>query len=198
MPSTEGLKLLVRKTQPDFGEWLELLDARRRMLNPYLDNVSLGKLGGVACIGRFDVLKCLGEDTPVVQGDEPTLNLETQGIFSLKQTRTVPKGDGSLHFWGLTRSSHWILVQVEFKILRPVFAGKFDHEAATSVIIQHATPGQIVKATGYTVGEMWKELGEAVYEWRSQREKLYRAMQNLTQQIAAEEQALSLIPAQSD
>ena len=47
MPSTKGLKLLVRTTQPDYGEWLELLEARRVLLKPHFDSITLRKLGDV-------------------------------------------------------------------------------------------------------------------------------------------------------
>lgn len=204
MPLTEGLKLLVRKTQPDFGDWLELLEARKRMFNPYLDMVSLGKLGDVMCLGRNGMPKGFREDAPIVQGDAPALTLETQGIFSARWKTVLspltgyqasPGGvsspDGVVHFWGLTRSSHWIRTWIEFK-------GHPGYQVATVVVIQYATPGMIIQATGYTAKEMWEELGRRAFRWLQDRHRLYLYMQQLTNQIAADEQALSLIPTENN
>lgn len=215
MPSTEGLELLVRRTQPDYGEWLELLEARKRMLRPYLDMVSLGKLGDIKCLKREENQpKGFREDHPIVQssqteqGDTP-FTLDTQGIFSAKWVpafiphsgyQAPPGGvsspDGVVHFWGLTRSARWILVRVEFRG-HPGYKNR-GVQVASAVIIQETTPARIVEKMWYTAQEIWLELGRAVHNWLLDRQRLYLQIEETSHQIAMEERALSVIPAESN
>ena len=202
MPSTKGLKLLVRTTQPDYGEWLELLEARRVLLKPHFDSITLRKLGDVECLRSGNSATRLGFARPLV-GDK-RFSLETQGVFATIWKCTyvphsgyqAPPGgvsspDGILHFWGLTRDALWILVAVQFK--GEAGYKNSGHQTAVSVDIQEATPARIVEKTERTALEIWRRLGETARSWLQERQILYQHIQNLTTQIAMEEQALALI-----
>ncbi len=202
MPSTKGLELLVRKTKPDYGEWLELLEARRVLLGPHLNSITLRKLGDIECLRSENSATRIGFARPLV-GDK-RFSLETQGVFATiwkcdyvphSGYQAPPGGlsspDGVLCFWGLTRDALWILVAVQFKG-EPGYKQR-GMQTAVSVDIQEATPARIVEKTERTAQEIWRRLGEATQSWLRERQLLYHRIQELTNQIAMEEQALALI-----
>ena len=115
MPSTNGLEILVR----DGRKWLELIEARREQIKPYLDKCSLKTLGSLECL-QFESFKhSINLDGPSVICPGKQFSLETQGIFNLQPYSSiyhvpntgysdgrvyVPK-DGIMKIWGLTRSN---------------------------------------------------------------------------------------------
>jgi len=206
MPSTNGLELLVRKTNPDYGEWLELLEARRVLLKPHLDSVTLPSLGVVECLASSIAeyhFHSIRSDSPIVKGDG-RFSLETQGIFPAAGQHIytpnsgyhappggIPSPDGVMLLWGLTRSGHWILAEIEFQGLAG-HKGR-GREKALSVDIQEATPARIVERTKSTAQAIWEELGRAIKRWLKNRQWLYFQMEEVARQVEMEERALSLI-----
>lgn len=210
MPSTKGLELLVRKTKPDYGEWLELLEARRSLLKPHLDSITLQQLGDVKCLlsESFDTPLRLGLRLSAhTSTGDARFSLKTQGIFAKKWQSThipntgfqaypggISSPDGFLYLWGLTRDALWILVKVDFH----GEAGYKNRgkQAAVSVDIQEANPARIVEETSSTALDIWQRLGEATHGWLQDRRMLFLQIEELVHQVMAEEQALSVIQEQ--
>lgn len=207
MPSTEGLEVLVRKVPLTDEEWLGLVAARRELIKPHLDSLTLPELGSLSCMRsetnfthelRWDALTLLGDER---------FSLKTQGIFRVQPWSVVEKipnsgfrpepgctpcPDGMKQVWGLTRSGLWVLAAISF-VDQAGYKGR-GYERARTIEIQEVDLPTIVAKTKEKPQRMWEELGKAIRGFADHREWLYEQARNLARMVAVEELALSLVP----
>ncbi|HZS43196.1 MAG TPA: hypothetical protein VFA52_03195 [Candidatus Paceibacterota bacterium] len=209
MPSinTEVLEKLVRPNQPTREEWVELIEARRKLIKSHLDKFTLPTLGKLECMkSESGFCHEISFDGPTTVGNE-NFSLETQGIFHLQPlqaVKTVPNSgyrsypsgpsvpNGSKVVWGLTRSGLWVLATIHF-IGLPGYKER-GREKAEIIEIQQANLPTIIGATEEEPQQIWEKLGEAIKRWARRREELYNQALNLARVVEIEELSVSLIP----
>lgn len=204
MPSaTDGLKVFLRKENPDIKDWLSLLEARAELLKPYLDSITLPTLGRLRCLRHADCLHEVQLDKPVLFTDNE-FSLMTQGIFSMQPQEAVqyvpgtgyqdPRGiaypDGMVYAWGLTRSKKWVLAEIHFSGQEGTVRG---YEKAEIVKINEADLVTIIQSTRETPKEMWFKLGEEARELVKRRQRLLNEALELERVVDAEETAFYII-----
>jgi len=205
MPSTEGLKLLIRREKLTDKNWISLIVARHALIRSHLKSVTLPELGELKCLKTESFTHPLKEGGPTVNG-YGRFSLETQGIFHkswdsierIKNSghRPPPGGvhvpDGTMRIWGLTRSGEWIVATVHYVGLEGYKARGF--EQATHVEIQEIDVGSLIAVTKEKPQHIWEELGKTIKAWAEWRKILYDDALNLSHMVEIEELAISLIP----
>ena len=200
MPSTKGVEVFIRKNPLTDKEWLGLIEARRELIKPYLDSITLPELGSLECLKIDTYMHALNNNAPSLTEDEQ-LSLKTQGLF-FKQPRSVVKeisGKGCLFssggitwVWGLTRSGLWVLVTINF--IGELGYKNRGYERAETVEIVESDLSTIVAITKEEPQQMWKELGETIKGFAEHHKPLYNQMLRLAQMVEIEELALELVP----
>lgn len=207
MPSTKGLEVFVRKNQLADEEWFGLIEARRELIKPHLDSITLPELGALECMrSELSFKHMLRSDVSTTTGDE-RFSLDTQGIFCMQSLSAVewipnsgyrpPPGgvnrpDGTMRVWGLTRSGLWVLVTISF--VGEEGRKGLGYERAWMVEIVEADLPTIAAKTKEKPQWIWKEFGEVIRDIARHRKSLYNQALNLAQIVVAEELAFSLIP----
>lgn len=204
MPSNEGLKLLVSKETIDEVMWYRLIQARRALIKPHLDKFTLPELGSLECLrSEVGFTHHLAMDTPTVAGDK-RFSLKTQGIFdrAIHADQRIPNSgyqaesgyvscpDGIMYVWGLTRSSDWLLIKVEFKG-EPGYKNR-GYERAQTVTIYEETLEAIMAVIKVEPISMWRMLGNKIKEWTEFRERLYHQALDISRIVETEELLLGL------
>ena len=194
MLSDAGLKLLVRSEPLSLSERARLLDARRELIRPCLEKMSLTELGQVEWLRMgLHGKHALNIDDPKLTGG-PAYSLKTLGIFGsqltskvdYKQTRADMSGTRVL--WGLGRDGDWLLGDVHY-VLEPGHKGR-GYERATELYIRFATAFDILVATGQDLGRILEELRDAITRWRQRREQLLKLALDVEASALAEDRLL--------
>ncbi len=204
MPSTAGLEMFLRKDQITNSEWLRLLEARRLLINPYLDSITLPELGTLECLYSDVREHILRMDSPDVCGKNENFCLGTQGIFfASNREYTSPDPftsgtvcrDGRMHIWGLTRSSVWVLAMVTF-VGEKGYKGR-GYERAKTVTIRPEDLSVIAEKTRENPRLMWEKFGKAVKGLIGNRLRLYEQLFSIARMIEVEELICSLVSKES-
>lgn len=200
MPSTEGLRVFVRKDQLSDEEWFGLIEARRELIKPHLDSFTFPELSLLECMRYESGFTHLGMDVSTSTGDE-RFSLKTQGIFFRQPWDAVERipgtgcvrgyPNGTMRVWGLTRSAMWVLVTI-------CFVGELGYkergrERASSVNIVEADLTTIIAETKWGPQRMWEELGKIIKGFAERRRALYDNALGLARLVQIEELALSLL-----
>ena len=201
LPSEEGLKVLLRKTRLRRSDWHRLLEARRKMIRPFLNKFTLTELGSMKLIPHaFSPEQIYGN--PLVTGDEG-LSLKTQGIFYAQPHDKINNGDGKFLYsvpgkgtflvWGISRSGEWILAEMELDSY--CYDLKHNHFACavTAIRMTKSDVATIVRKTGGNPLYMLKDIDRSIKGLTNVRGQLYEQALELVRVIEAEETAISLI-----
>lgn len=192
MPATKTMELLVRKLPLAEGDWLRLLEARRKALAPILDNYTLPELSRYECLKIESHLHDVSFDRPEVCLQEG-FSLTTQGIFGCqpwdKQMRTAAGGVKLV--WGLVRSNKWVLVRVEYHN-EAGYKGR-GYQKATRVKVESTDLGKLLAETGGKPRVIWKVLNDAVTQVVARQAGLYNRVKAIEVQFAIEDQILTLV-----
>jgi hypothetical protein len=192
MPSTEGLRMLVRGRKIDARQWVGMIEARGKLIKSHLDSFTLSELGDEILGERRKFLEAIAPNALKVAGDKQ-FSLKTQGIFcksSFSGWERVPESGPSefwmTRVWGLTRSGKWILATIEHR-------GKRGYQEPTNVEIIEADVPMIISRTKENPKELWEKLGNAVKIFAKNRKRLYDEAENIASMVRIEELAFSLI-----
>lgn len=201
---SHGAGLLLRTTRLSSEEWIQLVESRRLLLNPYLKCFSLKCLSESGYLHQEGGSHVLADDEPEVDAEEG-LSLDTQGIFdrskythiygrqwsSVDSRERLPIG-GSFCLWGLSRKAEWVVACVEYNIDRQ-HRGPFYERATKITIRRYATIGELVKAVDIEPRRVWELLGRTVSAWTEARLKLYAKAARLQAIVEAESAAVDKI-----
>jgi len=205
MPSTTGLKLLVRKSQLTNKDWIALVEARQKFIKPHLDSFTLIMLGQLECLRMEHYQHDLALDGPSIQSPEG-FSLETQGIFRIQPFDAIEyfpntghrpgRGgiavpDGIKRIWGLTRAGSWVVAKVSF--VGQAGYKERGRERATNVEIRPFDLAGMIAETKESPQRIFTELGMAVKRWEERRRQLHNEARRLCDQFEIEAYMLSLI-----
>lgn len=207
MSRPSGLGLLVRPTPLTDQEWLNLLEARRELLQRHLPSFHLAKLGYLQCMhdgiqGSHE----LQADDPEVTGDT-RFSLNTLGLFYEQPPDTVKRvpysgyfgrgievPDGTRIVWGITGANQLLLVTIQF--VGQAGGLNLGRQCATTVTIVETDFKTILAATGESPRRILEKLGEAVEDYVQRCRDRLKAALRVEDIIKGEEAALALIPTQ--
>lgn len=204
MPTTgvanNGLAVLVKKGPLSTEDWVTLLEASRKMFQPYLNELKIWSLGEVECLhyAGDKLLHSLNEDEPEVRGGDE-YSLTTPGIFFPQWWTNVDylpykEGDalarsGTLMIWGITHSEGWLLVTVKFTGTNKRHARGW--EEAKTVTIEPAALTYILTRTKETPQRMWEELSILANQWLRYYEEKSKETSYLWNRVSAINEALT-------
>lgn len=187
MPSQDynGIKLLIKEGPVDEIAWRELLEARRALIKPYLDNFFLQRVAHLRILSTAENQPdhTLETDSPTVQGDCDCLDIRIQGVFfeglvqadPEKHTKIIP---------GLSRSGEWLIVVVDYDQ-----SDTTPYQSARTVTVFQQTIAEIV-TWGFPVRDIWRELKSAIRAWKERREQQYKECMELCRIIDMEDRIL--------
>ena len=201
MLSTAGVELLIREGQLTDKRWRDLVEARRKLVKPFLDSLTLPELGALRCLKTEHYEHELSLSGTVTGDDR--FSFKTQGIFGVASRKSIPGSgyqappggrscpDGTMKIWGLTRGGLWILVTASY-------AGTYGwkgrgQELAQTIEVQEADLDTILAKTGAKPQYIWEEIGEAVKGWLKRSAILYGRVVQLAERVKAEETIVWLI-----
>jgi hypothetical protein len=203
MPSQEGIKKLLHKKSQKEIDWLEMLEERRKLVKPYLKELSLNTMSERIYLngGRSEntTVHQLKEDRPaIVTSSNLGLTLETRGMFfpafkPLKENiyTREPLEEEVYTWWGISLYGDWLLINVryDFRSQDPSYEVAFQVDIA-----KREDLSILVKSPGINPKEMWFSIGKLIMEWKQKREFLYRRASNLLATVKSEEQIVNIIP----
>ena len=104
MPSSnsDGMQSLVRREPLSPEDWVKLIDSRRNLIYPYLDKISLLRLGDFQLEGHHDKDYMRMRNRWSGKTDDPRV-FEIQGYFVTMNSRTIDQNTLYELTWGLTR-----------------------------------------------------------------------------------------------
>ena len=193
MPSTNGLKMLVRKSNPTDEGWFGLKEPRHELIKPYLDSFTLPELGSLECLRNENSAHSLNSDNPAMIANDG-LSLRTQGIFHGHWLEEGEEGwpNGRLA-WGLTRSNLWILAMISL-VREPGYKNRgYGYERAGIVTIV-TSDLRTIMAKIKQPEKIWKGLGKTIRNWAERSKSRYEQAVHLAHIAEIEEQVLELIP----
>ena len=206
MPNNDGIELLTRKETLTDEEWLALLEARRKLIKPYLKTFTLSTLGKLECLrSELSFTHDLQMDFPEIKAEDG-LSLETQGTFRAQPYQYVeripnsgfqpPPGGckcegGIMYIWGLARSGEWILARVEFRG-EAGYKGR-GYERALTVEIKKTEIEEVIENTKAKPTDILDQLSREVSAWRESRQRILEAAKQLERAISFEDFLISCI-----
>lgn len=194
MPSEGKIReLFVPQRQLSDEEWLMALDIRRAMIEPHLDEFTLGSLGKVKCITLGGM-----PNQPLVAPGLHHHPYDIQGIFVVSSSsRQYPQdandtvNPGSFYIWGLTRSGDWALVRVTYR-------NDFGYKGRTTQHVEDVdfahsmSTGEMCKTANVKPRDVFVRLGKEVQAWAERRKQLYELAQRLADDMAKTEWLVGL------
>ncbi len=153
-----------------------------------------------------DSSHALKDDNPKVLG-ETGFSLKTLGIFDEAHVEVFPNTgyvaaahdecypNGIKKIWGLTRSSEWILLTINYLGLDDDrhHLGRKGYEKAQTVEFSKTDIQTIVSLNG-GAWSIWAKLGDVIEEWAERREFLYKESLKLAEIVKFEKHMLSITP----
>lgn len=189
----KGLKILSRKQPLDKQDWVDLVTARKELIKPYLDKISLRKLGDLEWFitGNHPIREVF-----LNKHDSPA-DFEIQGYFKQLERRFIGE-DGEVCVttsWCLTRAGGWLIFQ-EYSQIDKSVPVKW---APTSLLINHCASTEefldfLLHYEKYTAAMVWEQLGVFVKLVAQERKRLYEEFKGLEDIIIAERSVISLVP----
>ena len=202
MPSLTALDILVRPEPLNNEQWIDLIEARRRFIKPYLETYTLPELQKLQCVHYEGNLltELSGRETV---GDD-RFSTSTQGIFGIQpwqaQGRIDPSGlqptggEGVPNYtrkvWGLTRANQWVIVTITFNKVR----GYKDRgaEKITQVEIIESDLPNIIQVTQTPPLVIWQAMHAIVQTWIRRQEQLHNQLLNMHATMIMENRTLKL------
>lgn len=194
LPTSEkylgGVRRLVRQGVLSRMDWLEMIEARRELIEPHLNTMDL-KTIGKARVADYSNSWCIVEaNNPWVLSFDPGLNLDTrcwwpmgEGLYSnhmLSRIQHIYDPPGSSPavgctdtFWALTRSGRWVIVTatVRFPDHRQSWAGML-RSKVLRVEIREVLASDIIATLKIEPQDLWGQLGKLARQWQQRREEL--------------------------
>lgn len=196
---THGLEFLVRKDPLSEGEWCDMIETRRSLIQPYLKN--LFQLPKLSAMEHLCTRCSLRFGDPRLIGDRE-FSLETKGLFNWSSVSLSNTSDDerTLRIWGLTADSDWILAKVlvgsEVRYGNAGYGGGCGdgYQTATNVEIRKTDLHAIIEETKENPQIIWEQLHYAIFRQWELTKNLYAQMLKLAMICKSEECTLSLIP----
>jgi len=182
----DGMQILVRRDQVTKDEWIKLINARKALIEPLMDKVSLKTLGDswVSREGGFKIREASFK-TFSLEFNNP---LGLQGFFAEKGSIPTEELEKRIYgLWGITRSGVWVLVLMVSHLENHRFEMR-------EISVLRSTPKKIMEELGISAKEVWDQLGIFVKNAVKERERLLDEIKNIKDIILAEDAVLSLIP----
>ncbi len=207
MKSQTGLAILARRDALTQDDWRDLVEARLKMIEPHLRDMTLKTLGDIRMIHDYFGAHDLKRDNPRVDGGK--FDLATRGIFpnddSWAGIASVEhdRGGGmsaiaTTHkLWGLTRDAGWIAIEVYSTIGQEPYKrqGRTEEvQRVRTVKIRPSTLSEVCVFCKRPPYDIWRRLGEVVKNWTAHRKQLYEATRSLERDVLREEAVLGLLP----
>lgn len=163
-----------------------VLEYRRLSLQHLLKTFTLRNLGQTAFLetNNSDLCHRIYEDKPEVISLNPSLSLETQGMFAgtplarrtiYAQPQKLSTGiasDGVYRTFGIARSeAQWLFIETEFRFLGLRFEGG---EKAVTVRISESGISEILEKTNIHPQVIWTFISQEVMGWAEARKRLYK------------------------
>ena len=186
MPSknSDGLSLLVRREPLTPEDWVKLVEARRALIKPCLDSISLPKLG------------TLGGKPPLYARFAGLVNYpawqDIQGFFKLLDRRGIDEETNYQVIWGLTRSGEWLHAT-------GIYARREDCWKECSIKIEcpistTSLLEKLVPDLGYPAMTIWQDLEECIRKAKEERQKLLISIEEIHDVMVREKIVFSLSP----
>ena len=206
MPSTKGLEILMAKKQLTDADWINLIEARRKMFSSYFNKFTFGTFGSLKCLkGGTEPHELKLDDPRLCYGVECPCSFDTQGIFGVEPYENIKRIegtgfkscegwsvlDGTMHIWGLTRDNKWIMATVGFVGVSGY--NDYGKEKATTVIVAECDLPRILQITTEKPYRIWNKLGESIKKFAEDRKRLYDEALGLAQMIEIEELTFRLV-----
>lgn len=188
MPSdnSAGVKMLVRDNPLSEDEWINLIELRRGMIKPFLDKITLQRLGDVE---RYfyhekleDLLKRVRRFDPA-----PDNRIKIQGFFE-----PLNPGDFSdssykdvYRFYGLSRDNQWLYVRV----ICPSSGN-----GCKFVVVEIPSTKMLLKKTRIKPRGLWLDLGKFFGQAVKDRKTLMEDMEHVLLVMNIEKSVEILLP----
>jgi hypothetical protein len=192
-------EILEDKQELSLADWVDLLEARRRLIKPHLKSMQLHDLDrGSLLETRDGGFHSLFEDRPrLVKGSLP---LGTPGIFGSNQGYSehltdIPGGRiYRWYAWALSRTGHWLLATTDVRSIKIRGRRERFEEKALRVEIRRAEIAELLERSHCTPENVLKVLGKSVNEWYAHRLELVRPALKAALVVQQDEYLLSRIP----
>lgn len=199
---TKAMKILVRDSQFNYGEWPALLESRRVLAKQLLSSGDLPTLGELVCLRHEWFRHSISTDFSLNFNTAVEV-LGTKGIFKIQPWESfeyVPNSgyqpglgglqcrDGLKRAWGLTSSNEWVVVEIRF-VGQSGYKGR-GYERAVEVKIIKVDLGEMLAQTIVNPRAVWDALGEAIRVWEKHRRDLYESAANIAKIAEAEDSML--------
>lgn len=192
---------LIRHEPLTLEDWYSLLETRRSNVNPYLNTITLRRLGDTDFFQGFSNAHELELNDHIVNvSSHYGLSLASQGIFGGIATRAMEgsqfgNGPDTLRtFWGLTRDGRWMLGNVCSARL-PVKHGsgrQLDEIYQVNLTDARLDAFPFVAGT-FTPRQVWDTLGRLIYEWRKRYQETLEQADRISEQFLHEDELVKLI-----
>lgn len=205
---TSALPCLARTEPLGMDDWLNLIEARKRLVEPLFDRLTLPRLDQLKCLldkfspgfsGMVRQWRDFSADSPAIGGKVP-FSPETQGIFGAWRhepanfTGSNPLCPGFTMVWGLTRRGEWLKVQVDFEVIPGASYDGYGWERATTIISKKTDPRTLLADAALPPQDIWDKIGSVIKDACENRRFLYERTLAVATQIKAEEALLELVP----
>lgn len=214
-PHLRGVRQLVRQSALSHTDWLNLIEARRALIEPHLRSMELGPIGKVQVMKFSPECACLvGQGSPEVIASRPELSLDTRcyyptrggfyagDIIHTTEFEFSPPGSsgavgGDERFWALTRAGAWLMitatVQFPANRLTPPHGYPIERARAAKVVIRESSVPEIISQAKTTPHDIWQQLGKLAQEWYDRRKELLRDAKRLSEIFELEDKMLAYI-----
>ncbi|MFA5128273.1 MAG: hypothetical protein WC457_04775 [Patescibacteria group bacterium] len=197
-------KLIQSGNELTREDWIKLVEEKARLVRPFLELVTLPKLGDIRCMGRRDKKSEPEEyyplesfaDCPIVSsnGSSESHSLRTQGIFEWFVPRL--KKVNEIYVYGLSRNGGWSFITVHYEIKSLVDmngSGLKYSQVATQLFFEKISFGDMLDRAGADPADWWRILSQTVSQWLADKEKQLARIQRLhSDNVFADKVVMSL------